>query len=178
MQQVSTESAKDRLVKVFSRYKVGNIKYNRTDFSELLGYNKSHVSEVFNGKTPITVGFAAKVREKCGISEQWLLYGTGNMFVNTDNQSVNDNNVTNNKLDAPIGNNSKSVLDLNNTLSQTPTIQSLMSERNEAMALLKDAMANFTRLSESIDRVTRMNEVYFNEARDSKQDLKRRTAGS
>jgi len=78
---MSINSAKDRLVKAFEHLRYLKKVSSQTDFGEQIGYNKSHVSELMNGKKPVTNNLAATLRTKFGIDAGWLITGNGNMIV-------------------------------------------------------------------------------------------------
>lgn len=63
------ETPKDRLVKAFEQLRFEKKIKNQTDFADMLGYNKSHISELMNGKKPITKEFANELLNKFGIED-------------------------------------------------------------------------------------------------------------
>ena len=77
---MSQTDLKDRLHKVLRELVHSNTVKNQMDFSTQLGINKSHMSEIMNGRKPITEGLVNSVCVKFGISELWLKEGIGEMF--------------------------------------------------------------------------------------------------
>ena len=69
---------------------------NQAEIAEKLGYNKSYLSEIRNGKYPISEKTSYKIEEIFGISANWLLTGNGEMLRKADNKSVNQSIVGNN----------------------------------------------------------------------------------
>lgn len=53
---------------------------NQDKFGEKIGLSKFAISNYENGKTPITERSIADICREFGVSEEWLRYGTGEMF--------------------------------------------------------------------------------------------------
>lgn len=78
------EFAKDRLVKAFEELRYSKKISSQTDFGKKLGYNKSYISELFNGHKPITSSLAGEIQTKFGINAIWIIGGIGNMYAKDD----------------------------------------------------------------------------------------------
>lgn len=83
----------ERLKEVLFELKNQRIIRNQQEFVELIGYNKSSVSQILNGKTPLSKQFVLKVCEVFPmLNKDYLLDGSGKMFTEDSNmpQKVNE----------------------------------------------------------------------------------------
>lgn len=67
-------------------------------FGERIGLKKSSLSQIENDVNNLTDQVAKSISREYGVSEQWLLDGTGEMFLNKDTSSldayIRSNNVS------------------------------------------------------------------------------------
>lgn len=54
---------------------------NQIQFANGLGMTQANVSRMLNGKTQLTKIVAFLIEKTYGISSEWLLYGTGEMYI-------------------------------------------------------------------------------------------------
>lgn len=72
----------ERLKKVLAELKSRRFIRNQQEFVERIGYNKSSVSQILNGKTPLSKQFVLKVCEVFPeLNKDYLLYGEGEKFL-------------------------------------------------------------------------------------------------
>ena len=57
-------------------------------FGERIGLKKSSLSQIENDVNNLTDQVAKSISREYGVSEQWLLYGTGDMYLNKDTSSL------------------------------------------------------------------------------------------
>ncbi|MBC8034288.1 MAG: hypothetical protein H7Y03_09090 [Chitinophagaceae bacterium] len=63
------------------KYLIGkNEIVGKADFAEKIGYNRVYVSEILNGKKPVTRKLAQLLYKKYAINQDWLLEDKGNMI--------------------------------------------------------------------------------------------------
>lgn len=69
-----------------------------TEFGSNLGITRAAVSNIENGNRGITEQVIKSICREFNVSEDWLRNGTGDMFISTENISIDDL-VTSNKVD-------------------------------------------------------------------------------
>lgn len=52
----------------------------QVDFAKTIGIDQTHLSQICNGKRPLTSGMALRIAEAAKCSKEWLESGTGEMF--------------------------------------------------------------------------------------------------
>ena len=58
-----------------------------TDIARMLGYNKSSLSQIVNGTTPLSSKFAERISSiDKNINKDWILTGKGSMFLDTSHK--------------------------------------------------------------------------------------------
>lgn len=57
-------------------------------FGERLGVRKNAISAIENGRNSLSDQMLKSISREYGVSEQWLLDGTGDMFLNKDTSSL------------------------------------------------------------------------------------------
>lgn len=57
-------------------------------FGERIGVGKTAVSKIERDENGLTAANAKSISREYGVSEQWLLYGTGDMYLNKDTSSL------------------------------------------------------------------------------------------
>lgn len=61
---------------------------SKEEFAEKLEYNRSYISEIFSGATPVTRPLRTSIQNKFGISAKWIETGEGTMFVNPQDDPI------------------------------------------------------------------------------------------
>lgn len=80
-------SPNQRLEHVFNTFKLNKKVKSKQEFADKLGYDRSYVSEMLNGRKGITDDFAEKVNKIFNININWLYTGEGEMYDNTTSES-------------------------------------------------------------------------------------------
>lgn len=62
------------------------LKMTQQEFSKSLGISRSNLTNIELGKIQVTDRLVKTVCSVHNISEDWLRYGTGDMFINKDNE--------------------------------------------------------------------------------------------
>lgn len=77
---------KDRIKKIMEDQQM-----TQQEFADFLQQSPATLSSIFNGRTRPTLNVVDAIKAKIpDISIEWLLYGTGEMFVTHPEQSLND----------------------------------------------------------------------------------------
>lgn len=127
----------DKLKQLIKRLVFENIVDSQSDFAKQLGYERSTISGMVNGKKPITDSFANKVSETFNVNIDWLRMEQGEMFKNS--QKIGDITGSNNTAVAGNGNHVNSETDkfLDLLKTQTEMLQKRDAQIDELIALLK-----------------------------------------
>lgn len=84
-------SSLDRVIEViFKLKKLGAIK-KQDDIAEKTGYNKSSISEILNGKVPLSDKFIQIFAAKYNVNEIWIYTGEGEVFNNSKPSEPDEN---------------------------------------------------------------------------------------
>lgn len=124
----------DKLKQLIKRLVFENIVDSQSDFAKQLGYERSTISGMVNGKKPITDSFANKVSETFNVNIDWLRMEQGEMF--KDSQKIGDIRGSNNTAVAGNGNHVNSETDKFLDLLKT---QNEIIQKNSEMLQKRDA---------------------------------------
>ena len=111
---------------------------NDTDLAKKLGYTKSFLSQILNGKTPISEKF---IKSLCdadpNINKVWILTGEGNMLINEKNKEQSAQNVV---LKAGSRNKDNTILVGNQTKNDFSYLLDIIKEKDNQIAKLHEQM--------------------------------------
>ena len=131
------------------------LNFNAYNFEKEIGCGQGTISKAIREERPLTEEINRKILTRFPtVSREWLMFGTGNMFVHGKKTSQNDNNNTDNELNLPNDNysplNEKSMIDKlieanaslvesNKTLAQTNQIlaSEMIAMRREVSGILE-----------------------------------------
>ena len=139
-----------RVKAVIKRAVADGVAENQRGIAAILGYTESGLSQIINGKVPVSRSFIKKLYELYpNINEDWLLSGEGEMFTT---QTINTTNST------VIGSNIKGSGNqvLHNDLSEIKMLIEEMSEQRKANTAL------IQKKDEQIDRLLSIIEKFQN----------------
>lgn len=79
-----------RIKAIVRRAVADGLAQNQRGVAEVLGYTESGLSQILNGKVPVSRSFIKKIYDLYpNINEEWLLNGVGEMFTTSVNGSGN-----------------------------------------------------------------------------------------
>jgi plasmid maintenance system antidote protein VapI len=146
-------TTKDRLVAAFDSLRFQKKVSSQTDFGEKIGYNKSHVSELMNGRKPVTNTLAVTLQTKFGIRFEWLMNGEGEMFYKdaaTDSETVESEKRNINSILQSVEKNDVIVgLNSNNMLDRHVSIIEKQAEQMDRLITIIEKMSSTNKQKES-----------------------------
>ncbi|MEG1950860.1 MAG: hypothetical protein RR137_10930, partial [Odoribacter sp.] len=82
----------ERVREIFSYLKENRKVLNQSDFSKLLGKERSYISELLNGKREVSEQFVGTLCDLfTDINPKWIITGIGEKFTLTSNPESADN---------------------------------------------------------------------------------------
>lgn len=89
---------KDRIKLVMDSLHMG-----QQHFAKFIGISPASLSSIFNGRTKPTINIVEGIKAKIpNISTEWLVFGSGEMYVDNEGASSTITEVPNNKISEPM----------------------------------------------------------------------------
>jgi len=79
-----------KILTINERFKEIRLNLNKTqaDFGEQCGLGRAVIANIENNRSPVTPLYIKVVVDNFGVNEEWLIKGTGDMFLETKEQYI------------------------------------------------------------------------------------------
>ncbi|MBQ9658533.1 MAG: helix-turn-helix transcriptional regulator [Clostridia bacterium] len=153
----------ERLNKVIKWLIFSDFVENDKDLADKLGYNKTYLSQIFNGKVALSDNFIEKLIDlDPNINKVWIKTGTGNMLKSDSHHIItqtvkangNISNAGNNNINIPIQTTASENIGDKNIIKE---LRSIIKDKENTINLLSEELkANREELKEKTSHINRL----------------------